>query len=581
VLFTVKRNLTALSDKKYDIVIIGGGIYGACLAWEATLRGCSVALVEKADFGSATSANSLKTIHGGLRYLQHADFKRMRESINERATLMRIAPHLVHPLPILMPTYGHGLKGKEVMTVAMWVNDLLSYDRNRLDDPQKHIPRGQAISKAECLKLLPNIQQKGLTGAAIFYDAQVYNSERLIIALLRSAVAGGAQVANYAEVTGFLKQGDTITGVQVKDQLDDTQFDIRAKWVINTAGPWIKHLDGTLNEQTQPIGHLATALNIITDSLFEKYAVGLSSRSNYQDQDAILNKGSRFFFFTPWRGHTIIGTDYQPFTDHPDTFRVTEADIASFLEEVNQTYPYAQLGLEDVRFVHGGLVPMSGLTPETNNVRLTKHFQIHDHRQDGITGLLSVTGVKYTTARHVAEKVMDYVAPLFKKTLDLSASATTPLYGGQIPNLVDFIQDVKNHRHDIIADYAIAENLVERLVYNYGSAYPAVLRYADSPAADQKPLIDDIALLKAEIRHAVQDEMAVKLADVVFRRTELGTAYHPGEENLQMCTDVMGTELGWTPAQISQEREALESLFCQKTPNEALNRAELADPVIQ
>ena len=171
------RNLSQLQGRKFDVLVVGGGIYGVCTAWDAALRGLSVALVEKGDFGSATSSNSLKIIHGGLRYLQHADLKRVRESTAERRTLMRIAPHLVHPMPCLMPTYGHALKGKEAMAVALFLNDLVCFDRNGLSDPQKHIPRGRVISKKECMSLIPGVNERELSGGALWYDCQLYNSE--------------------------------------------------------------------------------------------------------------------------------------------------------------------------------------------------------------------------------------------------------------------------------------------------------------------------------------------------------------------------------------------------------------------
>lgn len=231
----MQRNAIALTQNVYDLLIIGGGIYGACIARDASLRGLSVALVEKADFGCATSANSLKTIHGGLRYLQHGDLKRMRESIGDRKILMQIAPHLVHPLKVVLPTYGHGMRGKEAMALALAVNDLVSCDRNFLADPQKHIPPGRVISKNQCLQLLEGIDSQGLTGGAIFYDAQVYNSERLILSFLRSAVQAGADVANYVEVVGFLQMGDRITGVTAKDVLTGDSFQIQAKTVVNAS----------------------------------------------------------------------------------------------------------------------------------------------------------------------------------------------------------------------------------------------------------------------------------------------------------------------------------------------------------
>src|SRR5512136_1521358 len=164
------RNLKRLSQETYDLLIIGGGVNGLAAAWDASLRGLKVALVEKKDFGAETSSATLKIIHGGLRYLQHLDFVRMRESIRERSTLLRIAPHLVEPFPFLVPTYGHFMQGKEAMTAAVLVNELMSFDRNRrLPDPARKIPSGRMISKKECLDLAPGVSQAGLTGGMIFY----------------------------------------------------------------------------------------------------------------------------------------------------------------------------------------------------------------------------------------------------------------------------------------------------------------------------------------------------------------------------------------------------------------------------
>jgi glycerol-3-phosphate dehydrogenase len=180
------RNLANLSSRVYDVLVIGGGIYGVCIVWDAVLRGLSVALVEKGDFGSATSANSLRVIHGGLRYLQHGDIARMRQSIRERTTFMRIAPHLVHPLPILLPTYGHGLRGKEVLSVASSLDKIIGFDRKRLPDPQKHLPGSRLISKEECIRLFPYVEKENLTGGVIIHDCQMLSSERLVLSFARA-----------------------------------------------------------------------------------------------------------------------------------------------------------------------------------------------------------------------------------------------------------------------------------------------------------------------------------------------------------------------------------------------------------
>lgn len=211
----LKRNLDNLARQRYDVLVVGGGIYGACIAWEAALRGLSVCLIEKYDFGSATSANSLKIIHGGLRQIQHGNLREMRKLVSERGTWMRIAPHLIHPLPVLIPTYGRW--AKKMLAAALWINDLIGRDRNRIEDLEKFIPAGRIISKRECLELLPDISPTGLTGGAVFYDAQIYNTERLVLSFLRSADTMGADLANYLQARRLLWAGNRILGIEVKD----------------------------------------------------------------------------------------------------------------------------------------------------------------------------------------------------------------------------------------------------------------------------------------------------------------------------------------------------------------------------
>jgi glycerol-3-phosphate dehydrogenase len=531
--------------------VVGGGIYGATLIWEARLRGLSVALVEKADFGGATSANSLKTIHGGLRYLQNVDFKRMRESIRERTTLMKIAPHLVHPLPVLIPTYGYGLKGKQVLSLALAINDLVSCDRNRLPDPQKHIPNGRVISKQKCLELLPDIPTQGLTGGAIFYDAQVYNSERLTISFLRSAHQIGATLANYVEVTGFLQNGNCISGVTVTDKLTGNNFDIRAQTVINTCGPWLDKILGLVNPQKRSPFGLATAMNLVTTHpLFEKYAVGMDSKNSSADPDAVVSKGSRFLFIAPWRDRSIIGTEYAVYNKDPDDFQISEEDINKFIAVINQVYPGGKLKREEISFVHGGLLPTTNINPKTGEPVLAKHYQILDYSQIGLSGLISVVGVKYTTARDVAEKVVNYLFKSLGKKSPNSVSSLTPIYGGEIENFTDFLQSAILEKQS----KGLTESTIRRLVYNYGSAYPEVLNYLDNPESDR-------AIIKAEVIYAIHQEMAQKLSDVIFRRTELGSAGYPGDETIKFCAEVMSKELGWNSTKRQQEVEETKNIF--------------------
>lgn len=550
----MKRNLITLTQNEYDVLVVGGGIYGAWMALEAVTRGLSVALVEKGDFCSATSANSLKTIHGGLRYLQHADFKRMRESIAERTTLLRVAPHLIHPLPVIIPTYGHAMKGREIMALALAMNDVISADRNRLADPQKHIPRGYTISASECLRRLPGIPEARLTGGAVFYDAQAYNSERLVIEVLRSAVEQGAHAANYLEVTGFIRQGDIIAGVEARDNLTGDRLAIRSRLVINTAGPWVNRVLGMLNAASLPAIQLGQSVNLVTRRLFEQYAVGLSAPRTYRDSDAIINKGSRLLFFAPWRDCTIIGTTADPYHDSPDSFSITPDYVQRFLDDINQAYPPARLSLDDVKLVHAGLLPAAGVDPNSGDARIAKHYRIHDHRQDGINGLMTVVGVKYTTARHIAEETINRVFRRDGRQSPHSTSAVRPVHGGSIERFEPFLRG-EVHKKPCGLD----EAAVQRLVYNYGSAYGEVLSAFDGELAQQRGT--EYAVLKAETLHAVRDEMACTLADVLLRRSDWASAGHPGADIVRFCAEVMAAELGWTAEHTRQQLETFQTHF--------------------
>ncbi len=189
----MKRDTLALTNYEYDLIIVGGGFFGVCAAWEAASRGFSVALIEKGDFCQATSANHYKFVHGGIRYLQHADLSRVRESCRERSVLLRIAPHLVRPIPIVIPTYGHGTKGKVFLRAGFAIYDLLTSDRNiGLSDPGQQVPNGKFISRKEVLERFPGLSRQGLTGGAILHEGQYYNPPRLAISFLQSAVEAGA-----------------------------------------------------------------------------------------------------------------------------------------------------------------------------------------------------------------------------------------------------------------------------------------------------------------------------------------------------------------------------------------------------
>lgn len=547
------RDLVRLSTTCYDLLIVGGGIYGACAAWEAVLRGLSVALVEQGDFGGATSANSQKIVHGGLRYLQHADFKRMRQSIREREILMQIAPHLIHPLPCVLPTYRGSLHNRQLLRLALAVYDLMAADRNRgLVDPQKRIPRCRILSKAECLRLVPGISPEELTGGALWHDAQVYNSERLTLAFIRSATEAGAQVANYVRVTELLRQGTRVVGARAQDVLTAQPLDIQARLVLNTSGPWVDRLLAGLNGSGQRLlSSYLKAMNLVTRSLTDGVALGVSPRSN-----AAIHRG--LLFVAPWRNRSIIGTAYAPFDGHPDDCRVTEEEIEEFLVQINRAYPVA-LSRDEVSFVHVGLVPAASRDFTKGIPHLETRYRLVDHqRRDGIDGLVSVVGVKYTTARDVAEKAVNVVLAKLGKPTPRPLRREAPLWGGRIEQFEAFLGEAIRQRL-----WGLGPTVIRHLVYSYGSAYQDVLRLLGENLAWGELVPGSSEVLKAEVVYALRHEMAVKLSDVVFRRTDLGTLGHPGLQALHSCANLMADELDWNAARLFREVEDTEAVFAR------------------
>ncbi|MCI0496176.1 glycerol-3-phosphate dehydrogenase/oxidase, partial [candidate division KSB1 bacterium] len=470
----MKRDLNELSKHEYDVVIVGAGIYGVNAAWDAALRGLKVALIDKGDFGSATSSNSLKTIHGGIRYLQTLDFKRMRESIRERMIMMKIAPNLVYPLRVVMPTYSYKMKSRPAMMAATLMNDIVGFDRNQLDDPAKYMPKSFTVPKKEVQDYIPGYTKYNLNGAAIWYDCQCYNTERLLLSFVISASEKGAQAANYVKAVGFLKDGNKVTGIKAQDSLTGEQFAIRAKMVVNNAGPWVDdvllNLNGKLPDQKFK---LSTAMNLIVNRKLMDNAAGLSGPYQYVHADGSVYKAHRILFFAPWRDYTIIGTNHLVYNGKQEDYKITEAEIQDFLAAVNQAYPGVNIKREEVTFFHGGFLPMAQQNPETGEVGLQKHYKICDHQQDyGVDGLISVVGVKYTTARDVAQKTIDLVYKKLGKEAPKCQTEDIPLYGGNIERFKDFTDSAIQSK-----PYGLDEKVMKHLSYNYGTAYNEILNY--------------------------------------------------------------------------------------------------------
>lgn len=523
----MKRDLRRLANETFDVLIVGGGIHGAVAAWDATLRGLSVALIERGDFGSGTSQNSLKIIHGGLRYLQDVNIARIRTMARERTIWMKIAPHLVHPLTCLMPTRQKLSRSRLVMRAAMLANDILSFDRNQLADPGKHLESGKVISQAELSRLLPGYDTSTSTGAAVWHDAQVFNTERLLLEFILSAADAGAVVANYVEATQLLTDGKQVNGAKAADVQTGDTFDIRANVVVNCAGAWGDNLLQTTSLRSEYA--TSVAMNIIVDQIWSDVAAGLPSRASN-------GKKSQILFFVPWRDKTIIGTWHIPWNGSPAAFKLTESIVQDFLNEINSAHPPLRLSLDDVLNVTWGFLPVNKEDANREQVTLTRDGVVIDHqKRDGVSGLISVLGVKYTTARVVAQQAIDLAACRLAKKTKRCQTNLQPVRGGNIDHFNSFL-DRSTVDERGVGDKAV----LEHLIHTYGSEYPQLEKYNLSRIDPQSPVTE------AEVIHAIREEMASTLLDVIQRRTELGSTGLPSIPILEKCAVLMGSELQWT-----------------------------------
>ena len=547
----MRKDLSRLHNVPFDVVIVGGGIHGAALAAAAATAGWRVALLEKGDFAAATSANSLKIVHGGIRYLQHGDFKRMRESIVSRRSMMRLAPHLVKPLRCLMPTYGHGIKGRETMRLAFALYDLIAWDRNHGLLPSGRLPCGTALTREEVGWLVPGIATENLSGGAVWYDAITLDSERLVLEYIKEAVRYGAEIANYVQATDLTLRRGRVEGVVARDLASGRDIHIPCRAVVNAAGPWLQRLgtDGGGGRQ-----RWALAMNLVVRrKLFDGVAVGLEGYTGFTDQDALIKRGKRLFFFVPWQErYTMIGTTYTPHGGSDGEIVLDGAMVRSMVDDINAIYPPAALSPEDVTFCHAGLLPMKGEAGSGDTVQLDKSSTVVDHgRLDGRQGLLSIKGVKYTTAPDIAARVVRLLSE--GRWLGVPAGARyrpEPSqhhdFGPAISRLGDRYQPIRDHLGKL-----------------YGAEWRQVFALlAEEDGEGRDPwLLHEPPLLMAELRYFVMHEMAVTLADVVFRRTNIAAAECPPGEVLTHIARAMATMLCWDDSEIGRQVGLVEEVF--------------------
>jgi glycerol-3-phosphate dehydrogenase len=526
----MKRDLRRLADERFDLLVIGGGITGACIARDAAMRGLSVALIEKNDFAHATSAHNSKLIHGGLRYLRNLELHLVRESLRERRIWQQIAPHLVHPLPFLIPLHGAGWRERATVSVGLSLYDVLSFDRGWLDDPAQRLAGHCWLDSKSALTLEPSLNGGQFEGAFEYYDAQMYSPERLTLECVLDAAAHGTVPANHLSAKNLLTRDGRVEGARATDVFTKTSFDICAQITVIAVGPWADFfLAKALNKPASHRLMRSKGIHLIVPEMTRTHALTIAANGGH-------------FFVLPWRRHTLLGTTDAPFTGSPDLVCVSESDIASFLNLINGHLPSAHLTRADVQHFYAGLRPLVD-DGSGDTYGASRRAELIDHgRDDGVFNLFSAIGGKWTTSRHLAEKVVDTVVGKLGKSAGRCTSAISRLPGAPASSL------------------ALQSGPSEHIARMYGIRAPLMLQLAEATPRLGEVLSPsgDIA---GQVAFAMHEEMALTLEDVVMRRTGIGQLGHPGASALETCAQLMADELGWASERARAEIATVEQNF--------------------
>jgi len=485
----MRRATDRFPNESFDLLIIGGGITGACVARDAARRGLKVALAERGDFAGATSAHNSRLVHGGLRYLRNFELGLVRESLRERRIWQTIAPHLVHPLPFLVPLFGAGARARLTLAAGLTLYDLLSYDRNRVPFEGQRMPGHSWLGAAEARAIEPILDSPGLSGAFAYYDAQMH-PEQLALACLIDAGAHGAALANYVEAESLILGGGRAQGARLRDRMTGTAFEIRAKATLVAAGPWADiFLRRALDHPPSHKLLRSKGIHLVVPAMTRGHALTVAAEHGH-------------FFVLPWgSGHTLLGTTDTAFTGDPDHVGVSETDIAGFLAFVNAHLANARLSRAQVQHFYAGLRPLVD-DGSGDTYGASRRAELVDHaKDDGVDGLFSAIGGKWTTSRHLAETVVD--------------------------------------------------RLVERLGIK-----------ADRCETARRPLpVVPADALAPSVRRAVQEHMALTLEDVVMRRLELGLTGPAPVAAVDEVSRVMAEALHWSEAHRQDQVAGLAHLY--------------------
>jgi glycerol-3-phosphate dehydrogenase len=533
--------LRRLEGETFDVLVVGGGITGAGVARDAALRGLTCALVDKGDYASGTSSKSSKLIHGGLRYLEHAQFRLVFEGTNERALLMRLAPHLVRPLEFLMPAYRHQKPGLFVLDCGLWIYDALS----KFSSPKLHrTVRAERLSKLE-----PGLLKEGLEGGILYYDCMT-DDARLTLETVLDARALGVPALNYARVARLVKQAGRVVGAEVVDVLapDARPFLVRAKVVVNATGPWSDAVRRLADEPS--ILSASKGVHLIVDAarLPIRHAV-------------VMRERNRVVFTIPWSDRTVIGTTDTFYNQAPEDVACDAADVEYLLERVtNHYFPDARLGPDDVLATWAGLRPL--LKPASQAASASDVSREHEILSR--PGFVTIAGGKLTTYRRMAAEVVDaLVAQLAVAQRGATAVAPShteerPLPGGAG---LDGYAGVARLAEELAQTPGVDAAVAKHLASTYGARAPELVGLMRETPPLAERLDPELAYVLAQVDHAVESEQAVHLDDVLGRRVPLLLrARDQGLGAAAKAAARMAARLAWSADELARELAAYRAL---------------------
>ena len=529
------NRLAGLDGTRFDAVVIGGGIAGAGVARDLALRGASVALFEKGDFASGTSSKSSKLIHGGLRYLELMDFSLVRESLREKKTLERLAPHLVRPLPFLVPVYRGAGRGLIMVRIGLWLYDLLT--------PGKSAERSRLLRAVDVLSLEPSVRPEDLRGAGYYFDDLLLFPERMCLENVLSAVRHGARAYNYCEVEEVPRGRRGPDGVRVRDLLTGHVHAVRASAIVNCAGPWadrVRELAGVADGRSRVL-RTTKGVHCLLPRMTER-AVYLSTADD------------RMIFVIPWRQFSMVGTTDTDFDGDPDRLWATREEVEYLLGAVRPALPDPRVALDQVVYTYAGVRPLA-FEEGAPASRISRDHKVVVEGPGG--RFLSITGTKLTCFRSLAEEVGDRVMRALGRRVPSRTAELT------LDGLDDEVGKIEARAWMDVSEEMAATGLsretLEILVETYGRGFTRVLALLRKLPDGAERLCPRNPEIVAQLHHAVREEMAVSLQDFLLRRTGIGQSPCLGLDCFEAVGRRMGELAGWSPRRLQAELEAYQA----------------------